>query len=192
MIAYLQGTIIFRGGDFVVLDANGVGYKVFLTEKTLSNLPKNDEFLKLYTYFHLREETAEIYGFLTYGELQLFETLNNVSGIGPRTALILSSFGSLEQLKAIIDRQDAKALQNIKGIGTKKLQKIALEITGKITEMGMRPSVLPAEEEAVGALISLGFSRQQAKAALADVAKEIQDPQERLKEALKLLGRYAK
>jgi len=175
-----------------VLDANGVGYKVFLTEKTLSNLPKNDEFLKLYTYFHLREETAEIYGFLTYGELQLFETLNNVSGIGPRTALILSSFGSLEQLKAIIDRQDAKALQNIKGIGTKKLQKIALEITGKITEMGMRPSVLPAEEEAVGALISLGFSRQQAKAALADVAKEIQDPQERLKEALKLLGRYAK
>ena len=192
MIAYLQGTIIFRGGDFVVLDANGVGYKVFLTEKTLSNLPKNDEFLKLYTYFHLREETAEIYGFLTYGELQLFETLNNVSGIGPRTALILSSFGSLEQLKAIIDRQDAKALQNIKGIGTKKLQKIALEITGKITEMGMRPSVLPAEEEAVGALISLGFSRQQAKAALAGVAKEIQDPQERLKEALKLLGRYAK
>lgn len=189
MIAYLQGAIIFRANTFVILDVNGVGYKVFLTEKTLSRLPENERALKLYTYFHLREETAEIYGFLTHAEVELFEALNDISGIGPRTALALSSFGSLEKLKAAIDQRGETIFQEVKGIGTKKLQKIALEITGKIKETNSFKPVAQEKDQAFDGLVSLGFSRQLAQEALLRVPPEIKDPDKRIKEALKFLGR---
>lgn len=189
MISYLQGNLILRGKDFLIIDVNGVGYKVFISEKTLSKLPENEQQLKLYTFLHSREETSELYGFLTYAELELFEVLNRISGIGPRTAMTLASFGSLENLKKVIESQDEKFLKGIKGIGRKKMQKITLEITGRIKERKQIKEFTEEDDEALKGLISLGFSRQQAKETLSHVSSEVKDTSQRIKEALKLLGR---
>ena len=191
MISYLQGSIILRGKDFVILEVQGVGYKVFLSDKTLLKLPKTDHLLKVYTYLHLREGSAELYGFMAFSELELFETLNNISGIGPRTALILAAFGSLENLKGVIDSQGDKFFREVKGIGQKKMQKIILEITGKIKELSRDAASVKvtAEDETVGGLVSLGFSKQQAKSALSCVPEEITNTEQKIKEALKFLNK---
>lgn len=187
MISHLQGTIIFRGKDFIIIDVNGVGYKVFLSDKTLSKLPEKETLLKLYTFLYWREKAVELYGFLTLEELKLFELLNDISGIGPRTALQLTSFGSLEQLKNELN----KGKVDIKGLGHKKLQKIMLELTGKIKELQKAPAGNQEyeEDEALEALVSLGVKVQHARSALRQVAPEISDIKMRIKEALKILGK---
>jgi len=185
MISHLQGTIIIRDKDFIILEVNGIGYKVFLSGEALSKLSEKKQTAKLYTFLHWREGTPELYGFLSYSELELFETLNNISGIGPRTALQLASFGSLERLKS--ELENGKIL--IKGIGRKKLQKIMLEITGKIKEISkLDAAVDDANKEALEALLSLGIPRQRARSALQQVDPDITDVQQRVKEVLKMLG----
>lgn len=209
MISHLRGNIIFRGKDFIVLDVNGVGYKVFLSEKTLLKLPKEDDQpnpvrsktpgasadgqahrtsngVKLFTFLNWREDTVELYGFLTPSELELFETLNGISGVGPRTALQLASFGSLERLKHTIEEGKIA----IKGIGRKKLQKIMLELTGKIRELQKAPADKGdrEEDEALEALVALGFSRARARSALNRVANNVVDTRRRIKEALNILS----
>lgn len=189
MIACLQGKLVFRGKDFIILDVRGVGYKVFVSEKTLSTLPKTEEQLKLYTYLYLKEETAELYGFFTPQELELFETLNGISGIGPRSALVLSSFGSPERLKEVMEKHADKFFKELKGIGKKKTQKILLELTGKIAEIAPRAAQDKEDDEALDALVSLGVSKQQAKSALSRVPHDVQDTESRIKHALRLLGK---
>ena len=186
MIASLQGKITLRKKDFIVLEVSGVGYKVFLSEKTLNKIPQEGQDLNLFTYFHLKETAAELYGFLNPDELELFETLNGISGIGPKTATALASLGSLEKLKETIEKGELSG--EIKGIGRKRAQKILLELTGKIKELEKPRKIIETDEE-LDALLSLGFPRQKAKDALSQVPKEIKDPQKRIKEALKFLGR---
>jgi len=184
MIYYLKGKVEFKGEKFLVIEVAGKGYKVFCSGKTLENL-KEGEDCKIYTFLYLREEkTFELYGFLTKEELELFETLNEISGIGSKTALTLTSFGSLEDLKKKMEKEEF--YQEIKGIGKKKGQKILLELTGKIKEL--RRGV-PLRDEALDALINLGFARPKAKDALTRVPKEIEDTERRIKEALKILGK---
>ncbi len=190
MISYLSGNIIFRGEDFIILDVHDIGYKIFLSGKTLLRLSKTDLTLKVYTRLYLREDAIELYGFLRPEELELFDVLNNISGIGPKTALILSSFGSLAKLKEIIEKDPEKLLGEIKGIGKKKMQKIILEITGRIQELKVVP-LAREHDEAFDALVSLGFSREDAKNALAKVAPEIKDTDKKIKEALRILGRQS-
>ena len=133
----------------------------------------------------MKEDAAELYGFLGRGELGLFETLNEISGIGPKTAMMLSSLGSLEKLKEIME--NGKLPPEIKGIGQKKMQKILLELTGKIKEL-KTPKNNEAADETLDALISLGFSSQRAQEALSKITEEL-SREERIKKALRILGR---
>lgn len=199
MIAWLRGKIILKKSTshppagFIILDVGGIGYKIFLSEKTLDKIPKIGEILKVFTSLYLREETAEIYGFLTFEEVELFETLNEISGIGPKTAMVLASFGSLEKLKKAMEIQEEKFYQEIKGIGKKKMQKIILELTGKIKDSNppttRTPPPAEGDREVFDALISLGFSPQTARGALERIPKEIEGTEKRIEEALKILGR---
>jgi Holliday junction DNA helicase RuvA len=188
MISHLQGTIIFRGKDFIMVDVHGIGYKVFLARETLSKLSEKQQIAKLYTFLHWREGTPELYGFLSYSELELFETLNNISGVGPRTALQLASFGSLERLKSEL----ANGKLSLKGIGRKKLQKIMLEITGKLKEISLMHITEEKRDDALEALVSLGIPRRRAYAALQQVAPDIENVQQRVREALQIIGRQQK
>ena len=186
MISYLSGKIILRKDKFVVLETGGVGYKVFLSQQTVSKLPEDIDNLKLFCFQNVREDALDLYGFLTYDELNFFEVLMDIRGVGPKSALDIASLGSLEKIKDRILKQDEKIFQGIPGIGAKKAMTIILELTGKIKLLDGQKT---KNDPAVDALTQLGFSSQQAKEALKSVPASVKDMEEKIKLALKVLGR---
>ena len=132
MISYLSGKLILKRDKFIILDVGNVGYKVYLSRQTLVTLPGIGENLKVYTYQNVREEALDLYGFLNYETLEFFETLMDIRGVGPKSALDISDLGSLDKIKDRILRQDEKIFEGIPGIGSKKAMTIILELTGKI------------------------------------------------------------
>lgn len=190
MVSYLSGKIILKKDKFIILEVNDIGYKVFLNRQNLLKLPQIGENLKLFTYQNVKEEVLDLYGFFSYDELEFFETLMEIRGVGPKSALDISALGGLDKIKDRILRQDEKVFEGIPGIGSKKAMTIILELTGKIKMLGSasRPGGYPASaDEAENALTRLGFSKQQAKDALSRVSSK--DPEERIKLALKNLGK---
>lgn len=188
MIAYLEGKVIVKQDKFIVLEVNHIGYKVFLSRKTLSQLSEHQGVIKLFCYHNVKENASDLYGFLTYDELEFFEILNDIRGVGPKAALEISSLGSLAKIKDRILAQDEKIFAGIPGIGAKKAMTIILELTGKIKLLigqKSKGSLDPAED----ALTQLGFTKQQAKEALGRVGSEIKDTEERVRLGLKNLGK---
>ncbi len=204
MISYLQGKIILKKEKFIILDVNGVGYKVFLSQKALSKLPEIGKILnpsarlrvdaersrsiKVFCFLNVRENTMDLYGFLDLKELEFFEILDGIPGIGPKAALEISSLGPLEEIKEKILKQDEKLFQGIPGIGRKKAMTIILELSGKLRDISKEKKI-PSTDEAEEGLVNLGFPRQKAKLALSKVSKEIKDSEQKIKEALKILGK---
>ena len=184
MVSYLNGKIILKRDKFIILEVNNIGYKVFLSHQTLLKLPEIGETIKLFTFQNVKEEALDLYGFASYEELEFFETLMDIRGVGPKSALDISALGSLDKIKDRILRQDEKVFEGIPGIGSKKAMTIILELTGKIKMLGQKKG---SADEAEGALMQLGFSKQQAKDALSRVSSK--DPEERIKQALKNLGK---
>ncbi|MBI2042157.1 MAG: Holliday junction branch migration protein RuvA [Candidatus Nealsonbacteria bacterium] len=179
MIYYLKGRLGLKDDKVAVVEVGGVGYKVFCSPVTLSKISGGQE-ISVFTYLHLRENAAELYGFLTQNELGLFEVLNDISGVGPKTAMMLASLGSLTKLKEVIEKGELP--HEIKGIGQKRAQKILLELTGKIKE-------IDATDDALDALITLGFPRPRAKNALSQVPGDVGNMEDRIKKALEYLGK---
>ena len=188
MISYLQGKVIFKGEKFVILDVNGVGYKVFLSRRTLNKLPEIGRYFKCFCYLNVRETALDLYGFLTEEELELFEILESIPGVGPKAALEISSLGPLEKLKKAIAAGDEKIFEEISGIGRKKARAIILELSGRLKEIEKqeKPKKNQVPEQA---LINLGFSRQQTREALSQIPEDIQADEQKIKEALKILGK---
>lgn len=187
MISYLEGKLILRKEKFVVLDVNNVGYKVFLSKKSILNLPETRQDIKLFCFQDVKETALDLYGFFDYQELEFFEILNDIRGIGPKAAIELSSLGPLDKIKERILNQDEKLFSSIPGIGQKKAMTIILELTGKIKNISKEK--LPGGDEVEDTLLNLGFQKQKIKEALSKIPKEIKDAQERIKEALKILGK---
>ena len=186
MISSLSGKIILKRDKFIILEVNNVGYKVFLSRQTLLTLPENGENLKVFTYQNVKEEALDLYGFLAYEGLEFFETLMDIRGVGPKSALDISDLGSLDKIKDRILTQDEKIFEGIPGIGSKKAMTIILELTGKIKMLGNKKD---SADEAESALMQLGFSKQQSKEALINVASNVKNTEERIKLALKNLGK---
>lgn len=182
MIAYLLGKIIFKKGKFVIVEVAGVGYKVFLSQPNVSKLPEIGQDIKVFIYHNIKEDTSDLYGFFSYEELEFFETLMEIRGVGPKSALDISALGSLDKIKDRILKQDEKVFEGIPGIGSKKAMTIILELTGKIKMLGNKKG---SADEAESALTQLGFSKQQAKDALSRVPANIKNTEERIKLALK-------
>lgn len=187
MISYLEGRIISKKEKFLILDVNKVGYKVFLSKRTLSKLPEIGKPLKLFCFLKVKETALELYGFLNQKELEFFEILDSIRGIGPKAALEISSLGSLEEIKKRILSQDEKLFEGIPGIGRKKAAAIILELSGKIKDI-FKEKKITEVDEAEQALITLGFSRQKSKEALSKISKDIKNTEQKIKEALKILG----
>ena len=188
MIAYLEGKIILKKDKFIVLDVQGVGYKVFLSKMALSKLPEIDKILKVFCYLNVRENSLDLYGFLDSKELDFFEILENIHGIGPKVALEISSLGPLEKIKEKILSRDEKLFEGIPGIGRKRAMTIILELTGKLRDVSSQKKTAEIDEAEEG-LVNLGFPRQNAKTALSQIPKDIKDPEQKIKEALKVLGK---
>ena len=189
MIAFLDGKIILKRDKFIIVEVAGVGYKVFVSHQTLLKLPEIGENIKVFTYQNVKEEALDLYGFLSYDTLEFFETLMEIRGVGPKSALDISDLGSLDKIKDRILRQDEKIFEGIPGIGSKKAMTIILELTGKIKVLGSASARGASAAAAESGLMSLGFSKQQAKDALSRVPASVKNSEDRIKLALKTLGK---
>lgn len=187
MISYLSGTVTERAVRFVIMDVSGVGYRVFVTNDTLRRL-KTGVKAKLLTHHAVREDTEELFGFLEAGDLKLFELLLGVPGIGPKTALNILNVATPETLRRSITSGETAYLTKISGIGRKTAEKIILELKEKLGA-GEEETGLKEEVDALEALKSLGYSHDESREALRATPKDITGTSERVKQALKLLGK---
>jgi holliday junction DNA helicase RuvA len=155
MIAFIRGKVHAFGLDWVILDTQGVGYRIGFPRPEVLSL--NTEVL-LYTYQHIREDEISLYGFLSMDELRLFEQLLTVKGLGPKTALNMMSASSFVKIIAAIETGDVTFLKTMPGIGAKTASQIVLDLKGKLVESEKKDSKASIEiQDAVAALRSLGY-----------------------------------
>ena len=166
-----------------VIDCGGVGYKLTISKNTLSRLSRLGETVCLYTYFYIREEAVELLGFYTLEELSAFKLLITVSGIGPKAAMAVLSVLTPEKFALAVSTGDAKAISKAQGVGGKMAARVVLELKDKVAKefsseiAAAEPSASDEEEtvignvdEAITALMVLGYTRQEAQAALKGIA----------------------
>lgn len=188
MIAQLTGTLIEKHPLFGIIDVGGVGYKVFATLPTLGQAVLGEK-LTLYTYHHIRENIQDLYGFENKEEQALFELLISVSGIGPKSALGILNIANVSSLKQAIASGDTAHLTKVSGIGKKSAQKIIIELKDKLGDVAEEDVALMQDEvDTMEALVSLGYSQKEVRDVLQKISKDVVGPQERIKEALKVLG----
>lgn len=172
MIGSLEGKLVTKAIDEVVVDVNGVGYRVLIPLSTYEALPAEGKSGRLLTHLHVRAEELTLYGFATGRERRLFETLIGVSGIGPRLALHVLSQLTPDRFVTAIRRQDLATLTGISGVGKKTAERMVLELKDKVvdfadTETDAEPIELTTGgEDAVKALIALGIRRPAAERAV--------------------------
>ena len=173
MIAWLSGRLLRKSADSIIVDVSGVGYQVSITLSTFSALPETGGDVGLHIHTHLREDALSLYGFSSELERELFLLLLGVSGIGPKLALAVLSGLSAADLVSAIRSGDDIALRSIAGIGTKTAARLCLELKDKVRQLHpdakgtARPAAGSAhQEDAVSALVSLGYKRQSAEEAI--------------------------
>lgn len=175
MFAYIDGKLTFKCPTYIVVEAGGVGYHINISLNTYSALG-DAERCKIYTWLHVKEDAHTLYGFADEGERRLFLHLISVSGIGPTTCrMMLSSITPVEIQNAIV-QADVALIQRIKGIGAKSAQRIVLELQDKLKKEGPDslisvPLNHTTRDEALSALIMLGFGKQVAEKAIDNAVK---------------------
>ncbi len=189
MIASLSGSLSFAAERFVVLDVGGVGYKIFTTGEVVREAEKIDGAVLFWTHLSVRENALDLYGFLEHSELEFFELLLTVSGIGPKTALGIMNAAPVELIVSAVTEGDSSHLTKVSGIGTKNAQKIVLELKGKVDGFHTETPSGEKEIDALEALEALGYSLKEAREVLKKISPEAETPGEKIKEALKLLGK---
>ena len=185
MIGSIRGTIIEKTDKFLIVETGGVGYKINVSPDTLSKSKKEEEVL-LWIHTHVREDAFDLYGFLHQAELEFFEMLLGVSGIGPRSALAILGVASIETLRKAIGTGDTSYLTKISGIGRKTAEKIVIELRDKMGEEREGTS-LQGELDALEALKSLGYSQNEAREALKKVSPD-SNTKTKIKEKPQIFG----
>jgi len=188
MIASLDGIIELNTDKYVIINVSGIGFKAYISGNTFKNLPEKGKKIKLYTYLYVRENIADLYGFFSLEELEIFELLISISGIGPKGALSVLTIVSIETLKKAIVNEESAILTKVSGIGKKMAEKIILELKNKVSGEFLGGEI-SADSEAIDALISLGYKVQEAREAIKKIPKEVEGTGDKIREALKLLGR---
>ncbi len=193
MIGYINGTIQAISGKYVIVDVNGVGYRVTMPAKNLNSIAKMGEQVKLFTHYQTnpRDGSVELYGFTTPEELNFFELLTTVSGIGPKSAQTILASADLQTIQIGIVRGDGDYLRKITGLGEKTAHRLVLELKNKImtSDLGVSAdSEMGTDSEAIDAMMTLGYSQYQARDVLKQVSKTAKTSEEKIKEALKILG----
>ena len=190
MIAFLEGAVVEHGEKDIVIQSGPVGWRVFVSRETVKHLPPVGKPVKLWTSFYLRQDgIAELYGFLSKDDKIFFELLNSVAGVGPKSALGVMGLASTEKLRSAVASGDAGLLTKVSGIGRKTAERIVVELRSKIHAPAYAWEALSADADAIEALAKLGYSKDEARRALAKVPQEIASLADRLKEALKNIGR---
>ncbi len=193
MIGYIAGILQAVSARYIIVDVNGVGYRVTIPEKSRISIPNIGSAVKLYTRFSMspRDGSVELYGFATPEELNFFELLTSVSGIGPKSAQNIISSADLQSLQIGIIRGDDEYLRKVSGVGPKTAQRLVLELKTKVmtSDLGaLTGTDMGSDSEAIDALMTLGYSQYQARDAVKNIKKDGATSEDKVKEALKLLG----
>jgi Holliday junction DNA helicase RuvA len=189
MIAQLRGVIAEKSVDTVVIDCNGVGYGVFVTAEDQGVLATGEP-ATLYIYENIRENTHDLFGFSNLAVKKLFEQLLGVNGVGPKMALAIFGIGSLDQIKQAIAAGDTKFIARANGVGKRVAERVVVDLKDKLGVAAandatdfLGDSQFAAGDEAVQALVALGYSAADANLALAKVDKSL-PTEDRVKKAL--------
>ena len=195
MISYVRGELVQAMDTYAVLDVNGFGLRVFLTGRDLSALPPNGEEVRFHTYFMVKEDAMQLYGFLRPDDLEVYKLLLAVNGIGPKAAMGILSALSADDIRFAVLSGDEKTITKAPGIGKKIAQRIILELKDKLTkeqqEIGMptAPGIVAGEKskavEAAAALAVLGYTQQDIAVAMKGVDVENLPLEEIVRQSLK-------
>lgn len=200
LIAYLEGKLIEKNPTHLIVEVNGVGYSVNIPVSTFSNLGETGQTVKVLTYQHVREDELKLFGFYTKPEKDLFELLISVNGVGPKVALGILSFLSVGEFQKAVLSENLDVLTSIAGIGKKTAQRLIVELKEKLGKMdlgagkefkGKEAALIPVQEEAILALVSLGYTKYDARKVLEMVALETKESLP-LEEMIKRALRYTK
>ncbi len=194
MFYYIKGKVTYKDLNFLVIDVNGVGYKIYTSMNTLAQAETEKELL-VYTYPHIREDIFDIYGFSKEEELHTFQMLISVSGVGPKAALAILSYMPSQDFAIAVIKGDVKKITGAPGIGKKIAERIVLELKDKIQKELKGEEELTYQntgsnalaEEAVNALMVLGYSALESKGAVSNVDSACGNVEEIIKQALKYL-----
>lgn len=195
MFAYIKGRLEIKANDFVVIDVNGVGYKIFAPLSTIEKLGEIGDTVKVHTHYHVREDNISLYGFATQEELRIFELLISVSGVGAKSANAILANISPSKFALCVISNDVKELTKLPGIGAKSAQRIILELKDKLkTEEAIIEednieirNIVDSNnniQEALSALMVLGYPQKEATKAISSVKTEDLSVEEIIKKAL--------
>ncbi len=193
MFAYLRGQLEHIDENYIVIDVNGVGYKVYIAASIFDKLPQKHHEVKVFTYLHVKEDIMDLYGFIDREQQSMFELLISVSGVGPKAALAVLSTSSVTDFALAVVSSDTKTITKAPGIGKKIAQRIILELKDKIkseelmnvNDSAVYDAVPNHSSEAVNALVALGYSTGEAARAVQAVQNKSNDLEEIIKLALK-------
>ena len=170
MISFIRGKIVDSSETSLILENGGIGYEIFMTGASMEKALREKEEIKIHTYFHIREDAMQLYGFLTKDDLQIFRLLLGVNGIGPKAALGILAALSADELRFAVLSDDVKTISRAPGIGKKTAQKLILELKDKLkledafeaklshveADADAEASSFDGSKEAVEALVALG------------------------------------
>ncbi len=192
MIVGLRGLLDEIGPDCVLVNVGGVVYQVFTASSTFSALPSAGSQVSLHTHLHMREDGVTLYGFASRSELQVFQLLLTVGGVGPRSALALLSAMSIDDLVAAIASDDTARLSSVTGIGKRTAARIALELKAKVGQVGAGTLATPVSATAtqlLAALTTLGYSSAESASVVRSIPNlGAMELEEALREALRALS----
>ena len=182
MYAYIKGILTYKNYPVVVLEAGGVGYKISTTTNTIGKLPELGETVTLYTYLNVKEDIMELYGFYSREELSVFELLISVSGVGPKVGATILSSVNPQSFVVAVATGDTKSITKAQGVGPKLAARIILELKDKINKDGdfaipetANAQSLEVNDDAVDALMVLGYTQAEAKKAVAGLTGSVED-----------------
>lgn len=183
MYYYIKGKLTYKGDNYIVIDANGVGYMIFTSVNSIENSGDLGSDITMYTYLSVREDAMDLYGFLTIDEKDMYLKLLSVSGVGPKAALSVLSVLPPSKLTAAIITGDAKTITKAQGVGVKVAQRIILELKDKVdvdviddSDTGEKIELMPVTDnkaEALSALVVLGYSSNDAQQVLSKLNSDL-------------------
>lgn len=199
MIATLNGKLIIKELNYVVVECGGVGLKCFVTQNTHATIGNIGDNVFLYTYLSVREDALDLYGFANNSELEVFKLITSVSGVGSKIGLAILSEFTPDKIMLYIASGDAKSLTAASGVGIKLAQRIVLELKDKVSNIYVgdtsfdvkavgNATANSSSKEAIEALVSLGYSQSEASLAVGRLDQSL-DTNELIKQALKSLAR---
>ncbi|MDE6357081.1 MAG: Holliday junction branch migration protein RuvA [Eubacteriales bacterium] len=197
MISFIKGSVEIFKEKTIIIENNGIGYKVFVTDRALEYALKNKQEVKIYTYMNVKEDEISLFGFFDIDELNIFEKLISISGVGPKGSISLLNAMQPYEIALAIITSDTKALSKGQGIGKKTAERIALELKDKIEmfeTIGTDIKIFEDTEnnldkkEAIEALMALGFSKSETVKAINEINEDL-STEKLISKALKVLSK---